>query len=155
MEISVKDIEKVILVNTVTLSHNKPHSINVEFYRCYRCGTGITQIQGRIVAISAGYIPSEDVPTITRCYVCSKDGIETNYTFQTQDTKIGPIKLTLAAADRVSTFHCIFCRSPLVQYTKDEAVILPEFEKIVIPHMLPCVRCKAKYMLMDIVEPVL
>ncbi len=151
MQISVKNTPDDIFINTVCLSHNSASPLNTELFRCYRCGTGLNQVQGYISSISAGYNPSDDVAIITRCHECHE-----NYTFQTREAKSLRItSLILSSRKIISTFHCVICKSPLLQYNAQMIRLLPDFKEIDLPDAFPCFNpvCKAQYLLREIVEP--
>lgn len=152
MRTSVKGIPSESYINSVTLTHNKQDPDNVYLYHCYKCGQPITKVQGLISSITAGYIPSMDVAVISQCRKCKE-----NYTFQTFTTipqRKQDTFLTLSTNTPVTTFHCVLCTNPLIQYNSRQAVVLPGFVKIKVPTPFICFlpECQTKYYLNDIVE---
>lgn len=149
MQIVIRNISSDIYINTVVLTKNKQNPKNVYLFHCYKCGTGIQQIQGYVSSITAGYIPNENVTTITECYRCKE-----NYTFQTHNSNHVATKLTLSfTGERVETFHCIICRTQLLQYT-NMVQELPLRNIITPPSSVFCFNptCKAVYLLKEIVS---
>src|SRR6185503_3458480 len=105
MQVRIRGVSSDIFVSTVLLSHNKKDPKNLYLFRCYKCGNPISQVQGNITAISAGYIPAQEVPVITACEKC-----RTKYTFHTQENKVQVVSLILDAETKMNTFHCFICR---------------------------------------------
>lgn len=151
MEVTIRNIPKEILVQTVSVRHNKEESENLYLFHCYRCGTGISQIKGEVMRISAGVEPSEDVPVIDQCYRCKE-----YYTFQTKNfLQYKRIRLTVSHTllDRpYTTFHCVICRNQLFQYNSHFIKMLPDWKTITVPYQLDCINpdCIQKYTLMDV-----
>lgn len=152
MQTSIKGIPSNTFINTVILSHNRANPDNVYLFRCYKCGTAINQIRGLIWSITAGYTPSTEVATINECHQCKE-----KYTFQSFTGASSRLEtnLILSVNPPLTTFHCVFCRQPLVQYTPKVAALLPEFIKIKLGSSFQCFTptCKSGYYLNDIVEP--
>lgn len=150
MQIMVKHISQELLINTVLLHKNLADPLNVYLFRCYKCSTGLKQIQGLVSAIYAGYIEHEDVATIDRCSKCAE-----NYTFQSTTRQSSTTRLVISTGEGITTFHCINCRMPLLQYNILGAVALPEYIRLDRPGF-KCTSptCSMNYLLKEIVEPV-
>lgn len=151
MKIIDRSVPSDILLQTVSLSQNDTNPDNVYMFRCYHCGTAISKVKGNVASITPGFVPSDLVIVINQCYSCKE-----NYTFKTTKAKTGVIKITLAPQlDRtISTFHCVFSRTPLLQYNDTEAFRLPLMQRMLFPAMLGCtdLTCSKDYLLNDIVS---
>lgn len=103
MLITIFHQPKELLVMTVTVSRNREDLENMLFFRCYRCGNGINQVQGYITSIQPGLIPHDDVPVIRKCEKCRE-----LYTFQTQHSSKKDIHFTLPHP--LNQMYCVNCR---------------------------------------------
>lgn len=155
MQAVVRDIHFDILLQTVTLTPNKLYPDTIYLFRCYHCGTGISKIQGDIVSVIAGKVPSTQVAVVTQCHVCKE-----NYTFQTIQVykKTEAVKLILAPQPGLttSTFKCVICRTSLAHYNKDTVRLLNPMRNMRLPSPLTCTNetCGKEYLLTDIVSMV-
>lgn len=150
MQISVHNIPSEILVTTVSVKHNPNNPLNVYLFRCLQCGTGITQINGDIVKISAGREPSQDVAVINQCYKCRH-----YYIFQTRThLPKESIRLVLPVRSVYNLFRCVICRTQLLEYNKTSVYLLPQHLSKVYPFDFDCVghACSVHYSLVDMVE---
>ncbi len=150
MKVSILDQPSEILTQTVTLTTNKDKPDNLFLFHCYHCGTGIQRIKGNVVRIGAGITLPQSVMTFQQCHRCKE-----NYTFQIVHMKAPTaIKLTLTpqVEGGVSTFHCIICRQPVLQYTLEKAVKLPKMTPIIPPSLFACTQCGKIYLLNDVVS---
>lgn len=150
MIIVIHGVPKEILINTVTIK--KGETNNTELFRCYKCGTAVSQIRGETISIYPGLEPSTQVPVISRCFKCGE-----NYVFQSNHFGSSDIiKLSLShdvSLHDYTTFHCIKCRTQLLQYTAQWVRKLPENIKIPLFYKFDCIhpQCPRKYVLMDVV----
>lgn len=149
MVIIVDNIPTDISLQTVSLA--KGHQSIL--FRCYHCGTTINRVAGRVVDISAGIVPSSDIVAIIQCHGC-KD----NYTFQTvfpkEEKKSTSIMLSPEPFRRMSTFHCMICRTPLLQHNKDTVFLLPTLEVLKLPATIVCEKpdCRHEYIIKEVVS---
>lgn len=141
-----------ILVQTVVLSSNTTPE-KIELFRCYHCGTGISKIQGDIIAITPGTVPSKDLAVITQCRRCKE-----NYILKTLPDKSEYIKLILAPTpDNIldkNYFRCIKCRNILIEYKGEKAFSYLTGDPLALPAKIICdsLDCSRKYLLKDIVS---
>lgn len=134
-----------LLLNTVSLSKIENKSW---LFRCFRCGTSITRVEGELVGISAGWEPTSDVLVISQCHNCHE-----NYTFQTRQTKNLIAKLTLSLYLDQSAFLCVICRSRLLEYNAELIQQMPERNLLDLPASFTCFKydCHKQYQLNEIV----
>ena len=150
MKVSILDKPSEILLQTVTITDNKKSPDNLVLFHCYHCGTGIQRIKGEVVRINAGITSPQTVMTIQQCHRCKE-----NYTFQVVHAKLpNVIKVTLTPQTEreVSTFHCVICRTPVIQYNLDLIVKLPQMTPIHPPSLFACTQCGKIYLLNEIVS---
>jgi hypothetical protein len=125
------------LVHTVLLAKDVNDPEATSLFSCYRCAQPIGQIQGRLVGMIPGLIPSEDVAFIHRCRQCKE-----MYVFQTHPTKILVwIPITLSALPGYNMLHCMLCHSPLVNYSMTAH-----------PNQAICEDCHTKYRITDVIS---
>jgi|SRR5581483_4949572 len=148
MQITVHGKPQEILISTVLLSKSKTDPTNIYMFHCYNCASPLHKIQGEATSIHAGLVPNDNVVVVTQCREC-----KSNYTFLTTKYQTPVTKLTLFYEKGHEAFHCPICRSPLVRYNADYAVILPR--KIVeeFPEDFQCINqtCNRFYQLEEIV----
>lgn len=153
MEITIHSEKREILVNTVSIAPNDKEPDNLYLFRCpYDGETLSTQIRGEVVKISPGLEPRTDVPTFHLCKECKR-----LYTFQTLEyANKAKAKITLVAPPlgAIGIFYCWRCRNPILQFTGDKVIKLPDFKLMHIPFEMDCVNpaCTAKFRIADIVE---
>lgn len=143
-----------ILLQTVALVPNKQDPDNIYLFRCYHCGTGVSKIQGNIASITAGHIPSSEVPVVNQCHMCKE-----NYMFKTFSSKPAEsIKLILVPhfSQSVSIFYCVICRTPLLKYSDSSALLTANMQQMKIPFPFACSleSCGKDYLLNEIVSMV-
>ncbi|MBU6501162.1 MAG: hypothetical protein KGJ89_05340 [Patescibacteria group bacterium] len=149
MKITVKNQEKEILVQTVSLQKNKFDPTNLYLFRCPYCGTAITQIQGLVNKIVAGVEPTENVIVVHQCATCKR-----LYTFQTleypdiRETKV----MLVNSLGAMSTFRCYICRTPLVEFRGDKVIRISDMSMVHIPSHIPCPNdgCPGIYYFQDV-----
>lgn len=144
---NIPDIE--ILVHTVSVK--KTTSENVYLFRCYRCGTSISQVKGEITRIFPGLEPSDEVPVISQCFKC-----HWHYTFQTKNFVVKPyIELGIVhevGFNDYTTFHCVICRSKLLNYNQQWIERLSDSKLLKLPHEFICSNdtCNRQYKVVDV-----
>ncbi len=149
MKIVIHNVITELLIQTVFVTN----SDNSYLFRCYHCGTAITRIKGEVVGITAGYIPNNLVPIINQCSQCRE-----NYIFlSVSQPKDNLIMLTLSPEPnrQLSTFHCVVCRTPLLQYGNGIVCTLP-LKQVRMPLFFNCLKddCHRPYLLNEVVEVV-
>lgn len=151
MQVTIHKEKREILVQTVSLAKNSEEPENVYLFRCPYCGESLgTQIQGKVVKISPGIEPRDDIATLHFCKNCKR-----LYTFQTLESmNENSTKVTLVSVPgAIGIFYCWICRNPLLQFIGDKVVKLPDFKVMHIPFEMNCVKpgCPAKYKIADII----
>ena len=145
MRVNIHNVPTDIRLQTVKLAPTDDD--NSYLFRCYRCGTAIARIKGKVVEIEAGYVPNNNVPVINQCPNCHE-----NYTFLTVTDHPGQIILTLAPQETTSIFRCVVCRTPLLQFTGQDIIFtLPLMKHILTPYLFDC-SCDQHYLLHEIVS---
>jgi hypothetical protein len=149
MRVLIRSQVAEIPVHTVTLCPVKSEAIYL--FRCYKCGTAISQVMGHIVRIEPGAPHDGGVPVVNQCYKCKE-----YYTFQTKQVKPQRTELYLHHNPLVtsfSTFHCFICRTQLIQYDELFTKVLPEYKRVDLPYKFNCFGhdCVQKYILKDII----
>jgi len=151
---SIRNKPTDILLTTVSLTIDKANPDNLIMFRCYHCGTSITQIQGAVTGVFSGLMPTNEVVVINQCSKC-----HANITFQTLPTPKNPevTKLKLSYEKGIETFHCFICRTQLLQYNADILISLPERKHLIMPLAFTCFKpdCHKQYLLNEIVTVVL
>lgn len=137
MIVKILDVERQILVNTVTLSHNHTQPDNIFLFRCMWCNSAISQVQGTIASIVPGLIPTQDVSVLNKCPKCSEV-----YTFQSSDAKPGPTRLKLAYGHL--NLSCVICRTHLI------AMKTMTNPFLVFPVAVNCPMCPMRYSIVDV-----
>ena len=149
MIVVIDNIPTDISLQTVSLAPDNKSLL----FRCYHCGTTINRVAGRVVDIAAGIIPSPDITSIIQCHGCKE-----NYTFQStieyEPEDLTEITLAPEPFRNVSTFHCIICRTPLLQYNKDTVFLLPTLLILKLPAVVECLKpdCRHKYKIKEVVS---
>ena len=150
MDIQINSSHVDILVQTVIVTHNLGQTDSLLF-RCYHCGTTISRIDGTVIKIEAGHPPSDYVQIIDQCHNCHE-----NYIFQNGFTKPMSAEITLAPepGKALSTFHCIRCRTPILQYDKNKIVILGTLKLMEMPFFVNCPKpdCGQTYLIKELVS---
>lgn len=135
MLVTIRQKPAEILVQTITLSHDFDHPDDVLFVRCFRCGGGIDQVQGKISMVSPGLIHGHEVPIIHHCGKCGE-----NYVFHTQDTPRTVVRLILTPRLGRNLFYCLKCRSQIFIYQDNTAY----------PQTICCPTCALAYKIADV-----
>jgi hypothetical protein len=136
-------------INTVTL--NPVYDGTVELFRCFVCGSAISQHQGEVSKIMPISEPTQEMLVIKKCPECG-----TLYTFHTQvKEKPRPTKVVLfVEPGRLENlFMCFICRQPLLRYTLHGIYDIPDNKAVETPFKLKCPRndCPADYVFLDLV----
>ena len=151
MRIVIHNIPRELLIQTVSVTQDKENPDNSYLFRCFRCGSPICRVQGLVVNIVPGLVPTYDVPIIHACYQCHE-----SYTFQTILTNRKRTSLILSPDINHSTsiFRCFICRLPLLEYTDKLVASLPDLVPMKPPHEFECLTydCKKEYLLNDTVS---
>ena len=151
MRIIIHSVPTNLLVQTVSVTVDKSNPDNSYLFRCFRCGTPVCRVQGLVVSIVPGLVPTFDVPIIHACYQCHEA-----YTFQTilSNRKRTSLILSPEPMRDTSIFRCFLCRNPLLQYDSKHVVTLPDKELMRVPHNFECptIDCKKEYLLSDVVS---
>lgn len=149
MQVTIRSKPQEILVQTVSLTLNRKEPSNVFLFFCPRCGYQISQVQGAIARIFPGLEPSDEIPVIHKCPQCGE-----KYTFQTKRfLKDEQTKITLSHTNGLfSTFHCVVCRNPELQYNNELITILPTHARATLPLALNCInpQCHQRYLFVDV-----
>ena len=147
MRIIIHSVPTNLLVQTVSVTVDKSNPDNSYLFRCFRCGTPVCRVQGLVVSIVPGLVPTYDVPVIHACYQCHEA-----YTFQTilSNRKRTNLILSPEPTRSTSIFRCFLCRLPLVEYTDKIAARLPDKELMHLPQEFECT-CGKEYLLSDTV----
>jgi hypothetical protein len=150
MDIQINSFKVDLLVQTVIVTHNIGQTDSLLF-RCYHCGTAISRIDGTVIRIEAGYPPSDYVPVIDQCHNCHE-----NYIFRNGFTKPTATEIILAPEPGkvLSTFHCMRCRTPILEYDKLRAVSLTNYKVLKLPFFINCPKpdCGHTYLIKEIVS---
>ncbi len=152
MQITIRSEKKELLVQTVSIAPNEQDPDNLYLFRCPYDGETLgTQIKGNVVKISPGIEPRNDVPTFQICHKCKR-----LYTFQTLEYSKPNTKITLVSPPlgAIGIFYCWLCRSPILQFTGNKVVKLPDFKLMQFPFEMSCSNpaCPAKYRINDVVQ---
>jgi uncharacterized protein with PIN domain len=149
VRIIIHSVPTELLVQTVSLTTDKDNPDNSYLFRCFRCGTPVCRVQGLVVSIVPGLVPTYDVPVIHACYQCHEA-----YTFQTILSNRKRTSLILSPQPNTdsSIFRCFICRRPLIKYTPNLVVSLPDEIPIKIPKNFDCMECGKDYLLSDVVS---
>ena len=151
MRIIIHSVPTELLIQTVSLTQDKTNPDNSYLFRCFRCGTPVCRVQGLVVSIVPGLVPTNDVPVIHGCYQCHEA-----YTFQTilSNKKRTSLILSPEPTRSTSIFRCFICRTPLIEYTDKMAAKLPDKTLMKVPSNFECSNydCKKEYLLNDIVS---
>lgn len=152
MQVTIRHIPQELLVQTVSVTDKKDDPSNVFSFFCPRCAYQLSQIQGAVIRITPGLEPSEEIPVIVMCPRCRD-----RYVFQTKHfLKEGPTKVTLFHKSEnssvLSTFNCVICRIPEVQYNNEAVVSLASRQRALLPLALNCVnpQCHQRYLFVDV-----
>jgi hypothetical protein len=152
MLIIIRDTQSEILTQSVSVKHNDKNIDNVYLFRCYYCGTPISQIKGDVKRIYPEEPDDEQVAVIKQCPKCNY-----RYTFKTRDyLKNDRIELNLYHDNirgHISPFHCVICRSLLLAYNTKVIKQLPEETEVALPFSFDCINitCNQRYLLVDVV----
>lgn len=142
-----------VLVQTVTLSKNAKDPFAAYIFHCFHCGKQVNKIQGEVRSIVAGLIPTNEVTSISQCIACGE-----NYTFQSVKSDRSEIRLILSRLpeDRVSSFHCVICRSILAKYDDMKVTLIPWMTVHTTPCVFTCFNptCDRQYRVNEIVTSV-
>jgi hypothetical protein len=149
MQVTIRLKPAELLVHTVSV--RRVNQMDIYLFRCYKCGTAVAQFKGEIVRIEPGLLETDEVPTISQCFKCKE-----YYTFQTLNIERDRIELRLyndVMASHFTTFHCVICRTQLIQYNAHFVKTLPSFALKTIPYNFDCFgrECMQKYRLVDVI----
>ena len=149
MLISTYTGDREIRIQTVSLRKNFENPTQTFGFYCTFCGESLYKVQGEVTKITPGLEPTGQAVVITKCLNCKRE-----WNFQTINTKPTITRIILTNYDdKVGTFHCYICRTPLIQHNSKGAAALPQFVAMSLPYPLKCIRptCPANMIIRDIV----